>query len=57
MEKIIKEYSEALKENLSATQDEIQAKDKKKKAYYRLMRAKDALRAMETDLLSKIELI
>lgn len=55
MEKELKEYKEAIEENLEASKKEMGAKDAKRKAYYRLIRAKEALRAKEIDLLEESE--
>lgn len=52
MEKEIKEYSLAVKENIEAAQAENTAKDAKRKSYYRLLRAKEALRQKESELLN-----
>lgn len=51
MKKAIEEYAAAVEANIEASQNEAAAKDIKRKAYYRLMRAKDALRAEERELL------
>jgi hypothetical protein len=51
MKAAIKEYQEAFEENIQASRNEVIAKDLKRKAYYRLMRAKDNLKAMERELL------
>ena len=51
MKELLKEYANALEENLEASRAEVQIKDMKRKAYYRLMRAKEAMRAEERELL------
>lgn len=53
MEQELKEYFEAVNENLKTSQDELIAKEAKRKAYYRLMRAKQAMRAKESELLEE----
>ncbi len=55
MNKAIKEYEEAVKENILASQSETLAKAQKIKAHYRLIRAKDGLRMAERDLLDDVE--
>ena len=47
----IKEYILAIDENIEASKLEIEAKSRKNKAHYRLISARDALRAMERELL------
>lgn len=49
----IKEYNEAVQENILASAAESVAKDRKRKAHNRLLRARDELRAMERELLDK----
>ena len=51
MEKVLKEYKEAVEENLSAAKAEVNAKDRKRKAHYRLLRASQELRSMTNELL------
>lgn len=51
MNDAIKEYQEALIENIEASKFEVKAKDRKQKARYRLLKAKELMRDMETDLL------
>ena len=47
----IKEYAEAIEENLNATKNEMMAKEKKKQAHYRLLRAKEEMSAKEREIL------
>lgn len=56
MKEEIQEYQEAVEAHIQAAKDECVAKDKKRKAYYRLIRAKDAMRAKEHELLNNYEL-
>ncbi len=51
MKKEIQEYAEAVQENINASHNELLAKDLKRKAYYRLMKAKEALKLKESELL------
>ncbi len=51
MQKELKEYSEAVVENLEATKSITNAEMRKKKAHYRLLRASDELRAKTRELL------
>lgn len=52
MKDAIKEYSEAIAENVNASKFETTAKIAKKKAHYRLVMASAALREMERELLN-----
>lgn len=51
----IKEYSEAVQAHLDALGAEVKAKDAVRKSYYRLIQAKEALRAMERDIIEESE--
>jgi len=53
MKAALLEYQLAFQENLDASKDEVTAKDRKRKAYYRLMRAKEGLKAIERELLDE----
>lgn len=55
METVIKEYSEAVRDSLKASQDALGAENRKRLAHYRLIRAKDELRARERELLEDSE--
>lgn len=57
MQNEIREYAEAVQANLLASESESQAKETKRQAYYRLMRAKDALRTREREILEQVDLI
>jgi len=57
MKDAIIEYSSALEAHMEAVRNEMVANDAKKKSYYRLMRAKDELRAHERELLMETELL
>lgn len=51
MEKALKEYKDAVIENIEASKAEAHAKDRKRKAHYRLLRASEELRATTRELL------
>lgn len=51
MDKQIKEYSDALKEYVEASKEEVVARDRVQKSRYKLHKAKEALRFMESDML------
>lgn len=51
MQKVLKEYSDAVTENLEAAKAETNAKDRKRRAHYRLLRASEELRAVTKELL------
>jgi hypothetical protein len=53
MKDVIKEYTQALEENIAASKLENEAKDRKRKAYYRLVRARESLRALELQTLEE----
>ena len=55
MNQAIQEYQLALEANLEASKNEKIAKELKRKAYYRLIQAKDALRAIEREIFENIE--
>lgn len=55
MEDVIKEYSEAVKANIDASKAVVDANVLKRAAHYRLMKARDALRSKEKDLLEDCE--
>ena len=42
--KILDEYRLAVKENIDASKTEVEAKDREKKAHYRLLKASELLR-------------
>lgn len=54
---VISEYSKAVQENIEASHAETLAKDRRKKAYDRLIRAKDLLRAKERELLTDVYVV
>lgn len=56
MQKELKEYAEAFEMHLQAQTNELKAKHEVKATHYRLLLAKDALRAKERELLEDIEL-
>ena len=47
---VIKDLQDALMENVLANQALIEVKVRKEKSYYTLMRAKEALKALESEL-------
>lgn len=51
MKDVLKEYSDAVSENIEASKLECEAKDRKKKAHYRLLRASEELRMKTRELL------
>ena len=51
IDSLLKEYNEAFQENLQASKMEAEAKDRKKKAHYRLLRASSELRDKTRELL------
>lgn len=51
MENELKEYFDAVNENIACSRNELTAKEAKRKSYYRLIRAKEELRAKEFELL------
>lgn len=50
---LLKEYNEAFQENLLASKMEVEAKSKKQKAHYRLIRASEELRDKTRELLEE----
>lgn len=55
MEDEIKEYSDAVKANIAACEAEVKAKEKKKLAHYRLVKAREAMRQKESELLEDMD--
>jgi len=55
MQKEIQEYKLAMEESIEASKFEGDAKARKKKAHYRLLRAKDELRAKESEILQDLD--
>lgn len=53
MSKLIMEYAKAVEAHMVAIEDEHNAKLLTQKTHYDLMKARDALRNMERDILSK----
>lgn len=51
MKNELRDYMLAVEENVKASKDEYVAKETKRAAYHKLMRAKDALRAKEYEML------
>jgi len=57
MKQQLKEYSEAFEAYQELSKDETFIRVAKKKAYYRFMRAKDELKALERELISEDRVI
>lgn len=55
MDKELHEYNLAINESLEAIQDEFNAKDRRRKAHYRLINAREAVRNAEQDILEQGE--
>lgn len=55
MKKELVEYAAAVEENLEASKGELMARERKIKAHYRLLKAKEALRDKELELLEDAE--
>lgn len=51
----IKEYSEALEAHMAARRQEVKSRDLVRKTHNRVLKAKEALRHMEQDMLEDIE--
>lgn len=51
MKDVLREYAEAVQENIDASKLESEAKDRKRKAHYRLLRASEELRMKTRELL------
>lgn len=56
MDKVIKEYTLAINAHLQAQQNELTAKQTVLATHYRLLLAKDALRAKEQEILQDMEI-
>ena len=55
MEKEIKEYGDAIQAHMNARKNEVVARDTVKKTHYRVLKAREALKSRESDILEDIE--
>lgn len=55
MKLAIQEYTEALLDHIECVKAEVVAKDRRRKAHYRLLKAKEEMQAKEAEVLGDIE--